>query len=182
MQDAKGCRKYKSILFYMTLGHFYLITDKDAVNSISHAFQIGHHISTTLLKHEENTQYKDYVYYHDIVKKPIIELSSLNDDKDELDYEILEYIPDPKNTIVLIHTPQNNLMKFLPKYVELYNSIPNGINFEKVSVMREFKMQNGLFLSLDQTKLINKNYVIQLCNFINVPYQNQSVGVVSLTA
>lgn len=168
-----GTRAYKSIIFYMVLGHFYLINDKDAVNSISHAFQEGHKVSTSLLNNEEGqTNEKDYVYADNIFN---YSTQCHNERNFQEEFEKLEMLPEPTNTIIIYEN--FNLMNELRAYIEMYNDVPKNIKFDKISVVKQFKTQYGLTLSINNSKHINTSTTNEICDKLNLKFNNQSIGI-----
>jgi len=156
----------------MVIGHFYIINDKDAVNSISHAFQDGHKVTTSLLNKEEETNEKDYVYADNI-----FQISSQIDKERNYqeEFEILELIPEPKNTIIIYN--DFNLMNELRAYHNMYNDFPENIKFDKISVVKQFKTKYGLTLSVNNSKHISTSTTNKICDKLNLKFNNQSIGV-----
>jgi 5-methylcytosine-specific restriction endonuclease McrA len=193
VRDEHGNKKYRSILFYMCVGHFYLINDEKAVRHISQSFKDNTITTTTLIKEEEKEKSHNYIHWADIFQdesrmcpgRPTFEPTAsvvkalpfdsiFSKDGKEEEFEVLHKLP--SNTIVLMPF---DLTDYLKEYIRIFNIYPKP-KFQSLACIQQITLKNHVILQ-STDYLLSPDEVKEICTKTNIPYKNQTIGVL-LTA
>jgi 5-methylcytosine-specific restriction endonuclease McrA len=156
---AKG-RKYPVIIFYMCMSHFYLITDKEAILSLSATFRQGNNKFHSSLDIDNEIKQVEKTYYSNLSVKECLKL--------------------PENSVVIYD--KHDLMEELRDYIKLTNDLPkiksqSITTIGKISIpIPNSKKKNHLVISGCFTEGLNWEKVQDICIKNEIIFNNQSFG------
>ena len=154
--DHNRKRKFRPIVFYMFMSHFYLITDSKTILSISSAFRQNNNVFHSSLEVGENdNSIEDINFYSNL---PIAECLEL-----------------PENAVVIFDKCELN--NELREYIELTNDIPSVKNNTITQVGQiKFGKNIKLVISGGLSEGIEWSMIHTLCNKADIKFNNQSLG------
>jgi hypothetical protein len=174
-RDENKSKKYCSLIFYMCVGHFYIINNIDAVREISQTFKENNVISTSILG-IENIQ-KEFTYIKATALFNELYSVFINDEEIPTDFnKELEIIQNLESGTVVLYE-QGNLNEELKMYISITNDCPK-IKLESLSNVKQFRTNKGVILSTTDC-VIDSDIVQEMCNKENIKYNNQSIGTLN---
>jgi DNA replication protein DnaC len=154
--DHSKKRKFKPIIFYMFVTHFYIITDHDLIMSLSATFRNNNNIfHSTLDNTSANEDTEEVTYYSDLPVSEVIEL--------------------PKNSVVIYD--KTDLMGELREYIELTHDIPKVKN-NTITHIGKILLPNKVQMVISGClgEGIEWGSIQNICNKTNIKFKNQSLG------
>lgn len=156
--DQNRKRKFRPIVFYMFMSHFYLITDSKTILSISSAFRQNNNVFHSSLEIGENTnKVEDISFYSNL---PVSECLNL-----------------PDNSVVIFDKCELN--NELREYIELTNDIPSVKNNTITQVGQITFGENKnkkMVISGALGEGLEWGNIMNLCNKAEIKFNNQSLG------
>ena len=165
LDRSKGKGKYKAIIFYMFMGHFYGINDTETILSLTRASQAGT-ITVSSLSNEKEVEKKKYNFMN------VLDLETNEDGKPSME-TILKVEP---NTIVIFD--KTNLNDEFEEYFRLTNDIPQ-LKFSSITCVSEIYLKHKkikLVVSASRTEGIDWRDIQEICLQNNMEFKNQSFG------
>jgi hypothetical protein len=153
-------RKYSAIFFYACMSHFYLITNKKKIASLSAKLREG---NNNMFKAEFTAQKNDTEIEY------IEDVSVL---------DCLKYA-DESNVIAIIN--KNDLSKELTEYIHITHDIP-VVKFSSITLVYSFTMSNGVKMVCngcigdDNSQNVTWRDIKQICEAQGVSFSNQPLG------
>ena len=154
--DHSKKRKFKPIVFYMFMSHFYLITDPSTILSIAATFRQNNNVFHSSLEVGENDNKKENVtFYSNLPVSQCLELE--------------------ENSIVIYD--KNDLNDELKQYISLTNDIPKVKNQTITQVGKiSFGKNIQLVISGALGEGLEWRSIQSICEKAAVPFNNQSLG------
>jgi hypothetical protein len=118
VRDENKAKKYKSVIFYMAMGHFYLINDEKAVRHISQSFKDNNMITSSIIESDEKRKENVYILAEELFHQ--LWDGSDEERNYEKEFELLNKLE--SNSIVLYRF--SSLNNELKEYVKIYNDLP----------------------------------------------------------
>jgi len=154
--DHNKKRKFRPIVFYMFMSHFYLITDQKTILSLSASFRQNNNVFHSSLEVGENSNsIEELNFYSNLPLAECLEL--------------------PKNSVVIFD--KTDLTEELREYIKLTNNIPLVKNNTITQVGKiSFGDNIQLVISGSLSEGIEWDKVHTLCNKAEIKFNNQSLG------
>lgn len=156
--DHNKCHKFRPIVFYMFMSHFYLLTDPKAIASISATFRQNNNVFHSSMEVGENNKtVEDLNFYSNLAVAECLEL--------------------PENSVVIYDKP--DLIDELKEYIKLTNDIPRVKNHTITQVGEIVFGENKnkkLVISGALGEGLEWSSILNLCNKAEVKFNNQSLG------
>lgn len=154
--DHSKKRKFRPIIFYMFLSHFYLITDHELIMSLSATFRNNNNIfHSTLDNSSFNEDKEEVTYYSNLPVNTVIEL--------------------PKNSVVIYDKP--DLMEELREYISLTHDIPKVKNNGITQIGKILLPDNRqMVISGCLGEGIEWDAIQNICKKADIKFKNQSLG------
>lgn len=154
--DQKFKRKFRPIIFYMFLSHFYLITDEKTVVSISQTFRQNNNVFQSSLEIAEDKKDREEIRFYSNL--PISECLTLE-----------------KNATVIYD--QNDLNEELKEYIKLANDIPKVVN-KSITQVGKILLNNNVQLVVSGClgEGLDWKSLQSVCEKAEIPFNNQSIG------
>lgn len=154
--DKRRGRKYKkSLIFYMCVGHMYIITNKDALRSLSITYANGNSTFKSSLEVMESDVLSKKTYYDEMPMKECIDL--------------------PQNSVVIFNKP--NLNEELQTYFNLTNDIPK-FKFKTITSIDKIYLPNQITLLCSGVYEDNMDWktIRGICEQQQIEFRNQGIG------
>ena len=155
--DQTKKRKFRPIIFYCFMSHFYIITNKDIVLSISAAFRQNNNVfHSTLEIVEEKKENKEVKFYSNITIAECLEL-------------------EPHSVVIY---NKSSVLDELQEYIKLTNDIPK-IKNHTITLISSFTTNNKVDIVI--SGCLNDvgftwQKVQEICKKADIPFDNQSIG------
>lgn len=182
VQDKHKAKKYKAIIYYCVLNHFYLIEDEDTIRSITQHFKNGCDIKrpNTLILEKETENNNTFISGEQFIINN--EDDDIIEDEDkEVSYEykpvydIEVILNQPKYTNIIFN--QSKLNDILVQYIREKNDIPK-VKFSNHTSVNKISLPNNINLLTNGNTCenIDWNIINEICVKCEIPFNNQSIG------
>ena len=171
-QDKNGSKKYRAIVFYMFMNHFYIINDEATVRHLTQSAKEGLCISGFSVREEVETTPKVFNYHYNLSLKEVLKLG----ENDIVFYGCHEEADTrgPRQQYYEQIQPEI-LTDMLKEYVKKTNDIPK-IKMETRDRIKSLTLRNGTKLVLEATLMdrIPVTDLMVLCEKNQILFTNQS--------
>ena len=171
-QDKNGSKKYRAIVFYMFMNHFYIINDEATVRHLTQSAKEGLCISGFSVREEVETTPKVFNYYYNLSLKEVMKLG----ENDIVFYGCNEEADTrgPRKQYYEQIQPEI-LTDILKEYIRKTNDIPK-IKMETRDRIKSLILKNGAKLVLEASLMdrIPVTDLMDLCKKNSIPFTNQS--------
>ena len=155
-------RNYPALIYYAVGGHMYLISDTDKCQSLV------------------KRAYDKEVKIKSVVLKEDWQIETVNKFENKTYYKNVDITDLDKYTNGVIVVDKKDLSDELSEYIRTFNTIPEGLKNNKVSITQFHDSINDVIITTDpnDTRLVNYEVVKQICDEQQIPFTNQPLTAV----
>ena len=174
VEKGHGSKKYRAIVFYMIMNHFYIINDEETVRHITQCAKDGVCVSGFASHKEVEVTSKVYKYHWNLTLNEIIEYKL--DENDIVFFGANEDVDErgPINQYYSSIRPEI-LTDILKEYIQKTNDIPR-VKMETRDRIKSLTLKSGVKLVLESTLMdrIPISDLMSLCEKNGIVFTNQS--------
>jgi len=156
--DDKRTKKYKSIVYYMAMGHFYILTDEKVVRHLSQSYKEGN--CSVRIEPTEAKPTEPLNVYYDLTLDECLKL--------------------PPNSMNILEKESSNIEAMMKECLE--RKIVPKVKYQCLSVMKEIQLDLGkkhtvrIVIGEGRKYHLSTKNAKKVCDVIGFPFENQSIG------